>query len=129
MSPALLLTALALPAAPAPDLAKQRLEAFGKRLPAVVSDWAKDPANVLNRPYQDYTFKPEVRLLRRLAPERAKATLRFAASDRKRGGRSPDYDLMVTIFLCFQDGCWTAERFEPYGRLGSADAQSMRTLF
>ena len=68
---------------------------------------------------------PEVRVLRRVAPERAKAVIRFAASDPNGAGNWRG-DVLLTIFLTYQDGCWTTERFEA---AGYTDPGTFRTIF
>jgi hypothetical protein len=69
---------VAAPAA-APDLkAKEKLEALKTRLPGIVTEWIKGdyfstwlPDNQANK----LTCKPQLRVLRRVGPERAKAVI------------------------------------------------------
>jgi len=105
-----LFTAAQLDAAPAPDLTKQKLETLKKRLPNTLGDWVKREGSV-NWLTNNWTCAPEVRVLRRVAPERAKAVILFASSD-ERGVRNWRGDVLLTVFLTYQDGCWTTERFE-----------------
>jgi hypothetical protein len=95
--------------APAPGrAAKEKLEALKKKLPDLVSDWQKENPGFVS---SQGTFSPELRVMRRVGPDRAKAVILFAAFD-KNGARAPDYEIMLTVFLTYQDGCWTTERFE-----------------
>ncbi len=110
---ALLLIVSQLESAPAPDrdrLPKQKLEALKKRLPNLVGDWLKEKGNVtwLAR---SATCNPELRVLRRVGPDRAKVAILFEAFDDK-GAREVNWDVLLTIFLSYQDGCWTTDRFE-----------------
>jgi hypothetical protein len=108
-----LLIVLPTEAAPAPDrdrLPKQKLEALKKRLPDLVSDWLqkKEYDNWLS---PQWTCKGELRVLRRVGPEHAKAVILFAAFDDK--GTPAHYgDVLLTVFLSYHDGCWTTERYE-----------------
>jgi hypothetical protein len=109
----LLPTSPAAAAAPAPDTAaaaKAKLEALRKELPGLLDDWAKKPGNATWL-MDKSTCRPELRLLRRVAPDRAKMVVVFAAFDAA-GGRAEGQNLVLTAFLSFQDGCWTSERFE-----------------
>jgi hypothetical protein len=97
--PALLLLAAAANAAPAPDPARQSLEALKKKLPDVVSAWKKQ--------YLADGQGAEARLIRRVGQARAKVVV--AMGDPKDLARHPA-DLL-TVFLCYHDGCWTTVRF------------------
>jgi hypothetical protein len=101
-----ILAATQLEAAPAPNTtrkAKEKLEALKKRLPDIVSSWAKE------RWYQTETV--EVRVVRMLGPTQAKVVLLSQASD-DQGGRKPYQDKVFTIFLDFYDGIWSSTRFD-----------------
>jgi hypothetical protein len=117
-------TVAQLDAAPAPDLPKQRLAALKKRLPNTLGDWVKQEGSV-NWLTNNWTCTPELRVLRRIAPERAKAVILFAASDQQ-GVRNWRGDVLVTVFLTYQDGYWTTERFEA---VGNTDPGTFRTTF
>jgi hypothetical protein len=100
-------------AAPAPDrdrLPKQKLEALKKRLPDLVNDWLqmKEYDHWLPR---NINCKPELRVLRRVGPDRAKMVILFAAFDGK-GAPVHGYDMLLTVFLSYQDSCWTTKRYE-----------------
>jgi hypothetical protein len=100
--------------APAPGrAAKEKLEALKKRLPAVVGDWLKEKGNRNWFP-ADWTCNPELRVLRRVGSERAKAVVLFKILDQN--GRQGRDDVLLTIFLTYQDGCWTTEQFEDVSR-------------
>lgn len=116
-----LLIVLPLGAAPAPDrdrLPKQKLEALKKRLPDLVSDWLKEKGNItwMGRAF---TCNPELRVLRRVGPDRAKAVILLAAFDDK-GAPYHYNDLLLTIFLSYSDGSWTTERSEAALRGGNS---------
>jgi hypothetical protein len=98
-------------AAPAPtSKAKEKLDALKKRLPAVVGDW-------LNKEGKQYliadqwTCKPELRVVRQIGPDRAKAVILFEVSN-PGGVRALHHDILLTVFLAYHDGYWTTERFE-----------------
>ncbi|HEY7153661.1 MAG TPA: hypothetical protein VH575_06860 [Gemmataceae bacterium] len=116
-------------AAPAPAegrAAKEKLEALKKRLPDLLSDWQKSEKDDW-LPNQ-WTCKAELRLLRRVGPDRAKAVILFAPFDEK-GASVRNHDLLLTIFLSYQDGCWTIERSEVAGRLtGKAERPTFAFL-
>jgi hypothetical protein len=100
-------------AAPAPEpglKAKEKLETLKKKLPALVGDWLKENENIRWFSYQR-TYSPKLRVMRRVGPDRAKAVILFEAFD-KNGARARYYDALLTVFLTYQDGCWTTERFE-----------------
>jgi hypothetical protein len=115
---ALLLTFSTAGAAPAPDPGREavkELEKLKKRLPEIFAAWLANDGrflqNVNLRVREGESYKPELRLLRRIGPDRAKVVFLLAAIE-KDGKRREDWDEMVTIFLSFQDGCWTTERID-----------------
>jgi hypothetical protein len=130
--PALVILALALAIpsvaavpSPSPDReARDKLEALKKRLPDIVGEWMKKEGGA-SWLRNNWTCVPEVRVLRRVAPKGAKAVIRFAASD-ENGVRDWRGDVLLTIFLTYQDGCWTTERFEA---VGYTDPGTFRTIF
>ena len=91
---------------------KERLEELRKRLPDVLNGWVKEDGNVtwLTGGPNKMTCQPELRLLRRISPHRAKAIILFAALLGDQHYRP--YDKLLTVFLTYQDGFWTTERFE-----------------
>ncbi|HTU22221.1 MAG TPA: hypothetical protein VMG10_29550 [Gemmataceae bacterium] len=91
--------------------AKEQLEALKKRLRNFLADWMKEKNQHFDWMGTDWTYKPEVRLLRRVGPERAKVVILFTAADAA-GRRDSDRDVLLTIFFAYQDGCWTTEQFE-----------------
>ncbi|HEY7427088.1 MAG TPA: hypothetical protein VH682_22830 [Gemmataceae bacterium] len=100
-------------AAPVPDpgrVGKAKLEELKKKLPDIFGEWKKVRAWRKNGSYPE----PELRVLRRIGPERAKAVLLFPHFG-STGNRVPRHDMLLTIFLCYQDGYWTTERFETFG--------------
>jgi hypothetical protein len=108
-----LLAAPYVDAAPAPDTSKQKLETLKKKLLGVLNDWVnEDNAHWLTVPFSNSkpTCKPEVRVLRRVSPNRAKAVILFAAYGEN--GRLKNHDVVLTVYLTYQDGCWTTETFE-----------------
>jgi hypothetical protein len=116
---ALLIIDPSLDAVPAPDsarLPKQRLEALKRKLPDVVGDWMKQEGRFVWLP-NSVTCAPEVRVVRRVAPERAKAVILFAARDQQ-GVRDWRKDVLLNVFLTYQDGTWTTEKFEVFIRSG-----------
>ena len=64
-----------------------------------------------------WTTKADLRVLRRVGPDRAKAVVLFKALDHNDRHRV-ERDVLLTIFLSYQDGCWTTERFETASRGG-----------
>jgi hypothetical protein len=48
-------------------------------------------------------------------PGRAKAVVLFAATD-ENGKRARNLDVVLTITLSYQDGCWTTEQCEAASR-------------
>jgi hypothetical protein len=110
---ALLFIVPQLESAPAPDrdrLPKQKLEALKRRLPDLVGDWLKETGNISWIP-RSYSCNPELRVLRRVSTDRAKLVILFEAFDSK-GARAQSCDMLLTVFLSYQDGCWTTERSE-----------------
>jgi hypothetical protein len=111
-------------AAPAPAsdrAAKEKLETLKKRLPDLMSDWLKKKENGDWLP-DKFTCNPELRVLRRVGPDRAKAVILFAMVD-DMGARALDFDVLLTVFLTYQDGCWTTERFEVVSRVNEPAAR------
>jgi hypothetical protein len=103
---ALLVPVLSVPAAPAPEPgreAKQKLEGLKKRLPDAVAAWAHERWAGSSR--------VEVRIVRLLGPAEAKLTLVSLAANTQ-GGREPEHDEVITVFLRYYDGAWSATRFE-----------------
>lgn len=116
-------------AAPAPDLSKQKLDALKKRLPGLLNDWVnqEDNATWVTTPSSEVrvTCKPELRILRRISLNRAKAVVLFAAyADNERFIRQ---DVVLTAYLIYQDGCWTTDRFEASSRV--VDSKNLRPTF
>jgi hypothetical protein len=106
----------ALPAADkAPSQAKEakaKLEALKKRLPAVVNAWAKEyELMFLVRVEEGYIFSvPVLKRTRATSETEAKVTIHFLRRvDEKLVG---DPKGILTIFLKYYDGLWTALRFE-----------------
>ena len=119
---ALLLVVPAAGTAPAPDPGpepRQKLEALKKRLPAILGKWVKE--NHATWPGGFWSAVPEVRLLRRIAPARAKLVVLFVVFDKK-GMRVRHPDVLLTVFLAYHDGCWTTEQFEVDSLGGSSRA-------
>jgi hypothetical protein len=91
-------------AAPAPvpgRAAKEKLEALKKKLPDVVSPWAKERWPAFR------TVK--VRIVRMLSPTQAKVVVTSRWVD-EQGTHLPQRDEVFTIFLDFYDGAWSATR-------------------
>jgi hypothetical protein len=114
-------------AAPAPEpgrAAKAKLAALKKKLPDILDEWKK--TRVCDLQVEDGTTgkvvargsiklgKPELRVLRRVGPERAKVVILFPYYELTE--RKPRQDVLLTIFLSYQDGCWTTERSESFGK-------------
>jgi hypothetical protein len=115
-------------AAPAPapaSKAKEKLEALRKRLPALVSDWLKKEGKQYLISDQ-WACKPELRVLRQIGPDRAKAVILFEVSNDE-GERALHRDILLTVFLTYHDACWTTERFET-ARRGDSAASSNPTF-
>src|SRR5215469_12595754 len=98
------------PDAPPPPLrpgraAKEKLETLKKRLPYVVSSWAKE------RWYDNCTV--EVRVVRMLGPTEAKVVLMSRWADPK-GRPDPPKDTVFTIFLDFYEGVWSTTRSDAW---------------
>jgi hypothetical protein len=124
---ALLIVAPSIDAVPVPDqvrLSKQKLETLKNRLPGLVADWMKERRNTGWLP-NGGTCNPELRGLRRLGPDRAKVVLLFTVFDQT-GARAPYHDVLLTIFLTYQDDCWTTDRFEVASRV---NAEASRSTF
>src|SRR5262249_42019211 len=89
-------------AAPAPGegrAAKEKLESLKKRLPDLLGAWLEKKENCTWLP-GDWTCKPELRVLRRVGPERAKAVILLTAFDTK-GGPMRNRDVLLTVFLLY----------------------------
>jgi len=89
----------------------ERLESLRKKLPDIVSSWRKEPGV---GSLKDSSYKSELRLLRRICPNRAKGVIVFESYDEE-GKPKPNFSVHLTIFLAYQDGCWTTESFEVFG--------------
>ena len=101
-------------ATPAPDsgrAAKEKLEALKKKLPDILDEWMKERTHNFTG-NNETSYKPEVRVLRRVGPERAKAVILLAASDGKNEDRKTCSDVLLTVYLSYHDGCWTTEQYE-----------------
>ncbi len=105
-----LLAALALApaarAAPAPDpdkAAREKLEALKKRLPRVVTTWAKVR-------WYGGCGVVSVRSVRRLSANEAKITI--LSDDPKRDERDANKQELITIYAHYYDGSWVTTRFE-----------------
>lgn len=118
-----LLAALSVDAAPAPDSSKQKLAALKKKLPDLVGDWLKKEKFTIP---PGGTCKSELRVLRRLGANRAKAVILFTAFEKK-GARAESWDLLLTVFLSYYDGCWTTETFDASCR--SLESKQLRPYF
>ena len=95
-------------AAAAPDpLAKAKLEALKKRLPAILTTWAQDRylRMVLGKDYA-----PVLRRVRTTADAEAKVTIHFC--DKPQEQRTPTPDYLLTVSHRYHDGLWTAVRFQ-----------------
>lgn len=102
-------------AAPAPDPGREavkELEKLKKRLPEILTAWWAKEGRFFASFLPGEAYRPEPRLLRRISRDRAKGVILLAAIDRT-GKRNEDQDEMVSVFLTYQDGCWTTERIEP----------------
>jgi hypothetical protein len=87
---------------PAPVLkAKEKLEALKKKLPDVVSSWAKERWH----PKEAVEF----RVVRMLGPTEAKVVLVSHWVDRQ-GRPNPNNDNVFTFFLVYYDGVWSPTR-------------------
>ena len=107
MAPALLALALCASAAPAADerKAQETFEALKKRLPGVVTEWAKKSGR------WDPKREPTVELVRRVAADEAKLVIVFKGLDGM-GKPDPLFDDIVTIYLRYFDGAWTTRRYD-----------------
>jgi hypothetical protein len=107
MAPALLALALCAAAAPAADdrKAQETFAALKKRLPGVVTEWAKKSGR------WDPKREAAVELMRRVAADEAKVVIVFKGFDDK-GRPDPRFDDVVTIYLRHFDGAWTTTRYD-----------------
>ena len=95
----------AAPASAEGRAAKEKLEALKKKLPDIVSSWAKE------RWYDNCTV--EVRVVRMLGPTEAKVVLMSRWADPK-GRPDLSHDNIFTIFLDFYDGVWSTTRSDAW---------------
>ena len=104
---ALALCASAATAAPLPDerQAQETFAALKKRLPEVVTEWAKKSGR------WDPKREAVVELVRRVAADEAKVVIVFKGLDGM-GKPDPLYDDVVTIYLRYYDGAWTTTRYD-----------------
>ena len=103
---ALLALALFAPATPAAeDKARETFEALKRRLPGVVTEWAKKSGR------WDPKREAVVELVRRVAADEAKVVIVFKGLDGM-GKPDPLYDDVVTIYLRYYDGAWTTTRYD-----------------
>jgi hypothetical protein len=93
-------------AAPAPETAQRTLQALKKRLPGVLKKWAK------SRIYSGgpFSVRTVLRRLRATGPAEAKVTVGIYLDTEKEKAAEPDY--LLTVFLKYHAGLWTAVRFE-----------------
>ncbi len=75
--------------------AKQKLETLKKHPPNLVSDWLKEKVNISWMP-RSFSCNPELRVLRRVGPDRAKLVILFEAFDNK-GARAQNCDMMLQL--------------------------------
>ena len=118
-------------AAPAPGLSKQKLEDLKKRLPRTLNDWVKVYENSwLNSSLEtEVVCKPELRVFRRIGPNRAKVVILFAAFGIKKDDRFRlrSEDVVLNIYLSYQDGCWSTESFEAFSQ--EVESKKLRSIF
>ena len=107
MALALLALALCASAAPAADdrKAQETFEALKKRLPGVVTEWAKKSGR------WDPKREAAVELMRRVAADEAKVVIVFKGLDGM-GKPDPLFDDVVTVYLRYYDGEWTSTRYD-----------------
>ena len=87
--------------APADD-GRAKFEALKKRLPGIVSAWAKTA----------WLTEPKLRLARRTSPTDAKII--FVA---RPAVRDDDSDCIFSLYLRYYDGAWTTMRWEAGGEV------------
>jgi hypothetical protein len=106
-APALLALALFASAAPAADdpKARETFAALKKRLPGVVTEWAKKSGR------WDPKREANVELVRRIKADEAKVVIVFKGLDGM-GKPDPLFDDIVTIYLRYFDGAWTTTRYD-----------------
>ncbi len=93
----------AVPAAAPARLPKQKLEALKKKLPGVLEAWLKN-----RRPY---TFAAVLRRVRVLGASEAKVVIHVHDFDGN--GKVEELPaLILTVYLSYYDGLWTATRFQ-----------------
>ena len=79
--------------------------ALEKRLPGVVTEWAKKSGR------WDPKREAVVELVRRVAADEAKVVIVFKGLDGM-GKPDPHFDDIVTIYLRYYDGAWTTTRYD-----------------
>jgi hypothetical protein len=116
----LALLAPAVSAAPAPDPAKQKLEAMKKKLSEVVKEWGEAHAHKVGQMGQGHA---KLRLARQVSPTEAKVSVLVWPE-----ARGEVDGVAVTILLRYYDGSWTTTRYE--GDWGDAPgaANAVRVL-
>lgn len=93
--------------APAPGLkAKEKLGELKKRLPAVLERWVKE--RKVGRPL---TYTPVLRRVRTIGIAEAKVVVHFHLQNDE-GKLSDRASYMLTVYLTYYDGLWTAVRFQ-----------------
>jgi hypothetical protein len=98
----LVLVVPAVHAAPAPDRAKEKLEAMKNKLPEVVTKWGE-----VNAPKFGRRQQAKLRLVRQVGPTEAKVNVLVWSE------QSGDLDgVAVTIFLRYYQDSWTTTRYE-----------------
>jgi hypothetical protein len=83
------------------DGAKTQLDVLKKKLPGIMAAWLKD------RSYLDKNYQAKLRVARRTSPTTAKVTFFLEYHDPKQPDARKS-DELVSIFLSFCDGAWTA---------------------
>ena len=68
-----------------------------------------------------------MRVCRRLGPHRAKVVVRFALTDQDGKQEHPENDRMLTMFLSYEDGCWTTDQWDIVGF--NTDNRSLDLLY
>jgi len=93
--------------APAPGLkAKEKLRALKKRLPAVLERWVKE-----RKVGHPFTYTPVLRRVRAIGVAEAKVVVHLHLRD-DHGKVSDSAEYMLTVYLTYYDGLWTAVRFQ-----------------
>ena len=96
----------ALPASPtdAREEPLAKLEELKKRLPGIIATWLK------NRIAFAENYTPNIRVIRRIAPDKAKITFVMEYGQAK--SETLDRDGIMTIYLTYCDGIWTTTGFD-----------------